>query len=332
MTLFHRWRLDRKKTPAPKQITWVCGDEKVFVGEVEEYVTRYLEPSPWNVVHIDAREISVRHIKAELYQHPMGAGTRLIIVRHVEAIEDWSFLIEWLPKRSLNPKTFVVLVSDESGIEKIMPTQEERRAGAKPHPPEHIGLIQTRGQVIECRPFTNATAKYSVSWVQTMMPMRDNVAKHLMERANFEVRLARDTCLKLRMAGVSEVTISHVNQLLEEQPRDTFSDALMSRDHKTAFLALRTIPEDDYGRIIGLLDSRLDLTGLVHDMMIEHKSPGEIARAAGPQAFLVPEVLKVAKHYNSKRRLEIRKVLALADVAWRNGHRTGLLDVIVSFW
>lgn len=332
MTLFHRWRTGLTKTPAPKQITWVCGDEKVLVEQVLAHVTDYLRPSPWNTTRIDARETSHRQIKAELYQHPMGSGERVVVVRHAEVIEDWDFLIEWLPKRGLNPKTYVVLISDDGALPKIEPTPEERRAGGKAHPPEHLELIQKRGAVIECRPFTSATAKYAPAWVQSMMPMREPVARHLMERANFQVRLVRDTCVKLRMAGVSEVTITHVNQLLAEQPRDSFQDALLARDHKTAFLALRTIPEDEYGKIIGLLDSRLDLTGLVHDMMVEHSKPGDIARAAGPQAWLVPEIMPVAKHYASKRRLEIRRVLAMADVAWRAGMRRGLLDVVVAFW
>lgn len=332
MTLYHRWRVGLAKKPEPKQVTWICGEERVLIEQVLQHITRYLAPSPWNTTRIDARESSIRQIRAELYQHPMGVGERLIVVRHADAIEDWSFLIEWLPKRNLNPKTYVVFISDESGIPKIDPTPEERRAGAKPTPPEHLDLIQKRGAVIECRPFTSATAKYAPAWVQSMMPMREPVARHLMERASFQVRLVRDTCIKLRAAGVTEVTVTHINQLLSEQPRDTFQDALLARDHKTAFLALRTIPEDEYGKLIGLLDSQLDLTGLVHDMMVEHSKPGDIARAAGKQAWLVPEIMPVAKHYNSKRRLEIRKVLALVDTAWRAGHRKGLLDVITAFW
>ncbi len=332
MTLFHRWRIGLAKTPAPKQVTWVCGAEKVLVEQVLAHVMDYLRPSPWNVTRIDARESSMRVLQAELYQHPMGAGERLIVVRHAEVITDWSIFMTWLPKRGQNPKTYVVFLSDDDALPKIEPTPEERRAGGRAHPPEHIELIQKRGAVIECRPFTSATAKYAPAWVQSMMPMRESVARHLMERANFQVRLVRDTCLKLRLAGVGEVTTQHVNQLLAEQPRDTFEDALLARDHKTAFLALRNIPEEEYSRIIGQLDSRLDLTGLVHDMMVEHSKPGDIARAAGSQAWLVPEIIPVAKHYNAKRRLEIRKVLAMADAAWRAGHRRGLLDVVVAFW
>lgn len=332
MTLFHRWRLNLEKKAAPKQITWICGDERVLAEEVVTQITGYIDPAPWNVAHVNAQEMSTRKIAAELYQHPLGAGERLVVIRHADVIEDWSFLTEWIPKRSQNPKTYVVLMSEASGIPRIEPTPDQRRAGIKAHPPEHLDLIQKRGAVIECRSFTTATAKYSPAWVQSMIPMRDNVAKHLMERANFEVRLVRDTCMKLRMIGVTDVTITHINQLLAEQPRDTFVDAILARDHKTAILASRTIPESEYGKIIGQLDSRLDLTGLVHDMMVEHSKPGDIARAAGKQAWLVPEIIPVAKHYSSKRRLELRKVLALADNAYRSGHPKGLLDVIASFW
>ncbi len=48
MTLFHRWRIGLKTKPEPKQITWVCGDEKVLVEEVVAHIRSYLEPSPWN--------------------------------------------------------------------------------------------------------------------------------------------------------------------------------------------------------------------------------------------------------------------------------------------
>ena len=332
MTLFHRWRTGLAKNEAPKQITWVCGEEKVLIEQVVSQIQKYLDPMPWNHTRLDAREATPRAIAAELYQHPMGGGPRLVVVRHAEVITDWAFFMDWVPKRSLIPKTYVVFVSDEDGVPKIEPTVQERRQGVKAHPPEHIELLQKRGTLIECRPFTSATAKYSPAWVQSMMPMREPVARHLMERSNFQVRLVRDTCMKLRAAGVTEVTIQHVNQLLAEQPRDTFVDALLARDHKTAYAALRTIPESEYGKLIGLLDARLDLTGLVHDMMIEHAKAGDIARAAGAQAWLVPEIIPVAKHYNSKRRLEIRQVLALADNAYRSGQTTGLLDVIVSFW
>lgn len=332
MTIFHKWQQSLAKTPEPKQVTWVCGEEQVLAEEVLTYITTRLDVAPWNIARINAQEHTARRIKAELYQYPLGPGPRLVVVRHAQEIQDWDFLTEWIPKRTTNPRTHVVFLSDEAGVQKIEPTRDQRRDGMKPYAPPHIDLITKRGTLVECRSFTNATAKYAPAWVQSIVPMRDSVAKHLMERANFQIRLVRDTCLKLKLSGVDEITITHVNQLLSEQPRDTFIDAILSRDHKTAFLASQVIPEDEYGKIIGQLDSRLDLAGLVHDMMVEHAKPGDIARAAGAQAWLVPEILPLAKHYSSKRRLELRKVLATADTAYRSGQAKGLLEVITSFW
>lgn len=126
--------------------------------------------------------------------------------------------------------------------------------------------------------------------------------------------------------------MSAVNELLSEMPRDTFSDALVAIDKKTALLALERLTPSEYSRTLGMLDQRLDLAGMVHDLMLEHKTASEIARAAGNKNFLVPEIMKVAKHYDSKRRLEIRQVLALADETLRSGEHVGVLEVVVSQW
>jgi hypothetical protein len=123
-----------------------------------------------------------------------------------------------------------------------------------------------------------------------------------------------------------------VNAMLAERPRDSFADALLALDRKTALLAAEEVQPDDYGRTIGFLDSRLDLAGMVHDMVSEHRAPHEIARAAGSQAWLVPDIMKVAKHYSGKRRLAQRKILAVADEAYLGGQRVGILEMIVAAW
>jgi hypothetical protein len=143
--------------------------------------------------------------------------------------------------------------------------------------------------------------------------------------------LVRDICQKLAVFP-NEITISVVNALLVERPRDSFSDALLALDKKTALLALREISPEEYGRTLGLLDARLDLAGMVHDMQIEHHSPSEITRAAGSQAFLVKDIIPVSKHYDSKRRLAIRRILAIADEGYRSGQTVGILEAVVAFW
>ena len=333
MVSFNQWLKSLDKTPQPRQITWVCGEERVLVDDVLTHIKTQLGPEPWNYVALAAGEDSERAIWNAADQFPMGGSPRVVVIRNAEKLQQWDRFIAWIKDRTFHPRTYLVLISNEERVPKTEPTPEERRKGAKPEPLPYIAAIGAKGHVIECRPYTTATSKYSVDWVQSKVRMREVVAKHLLLRSNFDLRLVRDVCRKLRVLPPDqEVTLAMVNAILSERPRDTFADALLALDRKTALLALQDIQPDDYGRTIGYLDSRLDLAGMVHDMMSEHRAPHEIARAAGAQAWLVPDIMKVAKHYSSKRRLDQRKILAIADEAYLGGQRDGILEAVVAFW
>lgn len=331
MVSFHQWQKSLKSKPEPRQITWLCGSETVLVDEAVEYIQSYLGPQPWDELHLVVGEDSERSIWAAAEQHPLGSSPRLVIIRNAEDLKNWDRFIAWMRDRTLNPRTYLVLISNEERIPKTTPTREERRDGAKPEPLPHIAAIGARGHVVECRPFTSATAHHSIPWVQSKVRMREGVAKHLMERSDFNLRHVRDLCAKLAVFP-GEPTIAVINDMLTERPRDSFADALLALDRKTALLALREIPPSDYGRVIGLLDSRLELAGMIHDMQVEHRSQGEITKAAGQQAFLVKDVLPVAKHYDIKRRQSIRKVLAVADEAYRSGQTESVMEALTLFW
>lgn len=333
MVSFNQWSKSLAKTPAPRQITWLCGEERVLVDDAFSYIKGYLGPEPWNYVALSAGEDSERAIWNAADQFPMGGSPRLVVIRNAEKLQQWDRFIDWIKNRTAHPRTYLVLISNEARVPKTEPTPEERRKGVKPEPVAHIAAIGAKGHVIECRPYTTATSKYSVEWVQSKVRMREGVAKHLLLRADFDLLLVRDVCRKLAVLPADqEITLAIVNAMLSERPRDSFADALLALDRKTALLALQDIQPDDYGRTIGYLDSRLDLAGMVHDMMSEHRAPHEIARAAGSQAWLVPEIMGVAKHYSGKRRLAQRKILAMADEAYLGGQRDGIMEMIVTFW
>lgn len=331
MATFSQYLTSTKKDPNPRQITWLCGPEVVLVEEIVSHVVNTLAPDPWNFVNLVAGEDSERTIWSALDQHPLGSSPRVVVIRHAQQLKHWERFISWVKDRGRNPRTYVVMVSDEEHVPKTEVSSAERRDGLKPQPLPHIAAIGSRGHVVECKPFTSATALKSLEWVKSKVPMRDNVAKHLLERANWDLRLVRDTCLKLAVFP-GDITISVINSLLEQQPRDTFTDALLALDRKTAFLAAEKIPETDIGRTIGLLDAQLDLAGRVHDMQAAHKTSGEMAKALGPQAFLLPDILKVSRHYSAKRRRDTRRLLAMVDQAYRSGQRIGLLEAVVSLW
>lgn len=326
MSTYSDWRKTFLKRPEPRIATWLCGPESVLIEDIIRATKKVLTPEPWDFVSLVVGEDSEREVWAQLAQHPSGQGNRLIVVRNAEKLKQTERITAFIKHWTENPHTYVIFVSNEETIRHTEPTRERPKGEIVP-----FLRFGVKGHVIECKPFTQRTVPVAIEWVKSKAKMRDGVASYLLDRANGDLRLARDTSQKLSYFE-GEPTIGAVNELLSEMPRDTFSDALVAMDKKTALLALERLPVGDYSRTLGLLDQRLDLAGLVHDMMLEHKTASEIARAAGNKNFLVPEVMKVAKHYDSKRRLEIRRVLAMADETLRGGESIGVLEVVVSQW
>lgn len=325
MSNFSQWWNTYQASGAVRQFTWVCGSESVLIEDILSSVKSCVSPATWDYVPLDASESSVTEIREEILQHTLSIGNRLVVVRRAQDLDTDRGIVDIVKARKLFPRTYVVYVSDDPKI----PVVEEGKSRERP------GYLKTisaaKGQVVECGPFTNATARHAVAWVMSKRPMRSGVAGYLLERANGDLRLVRDLCSKLSIFS-QEPTISMIDELLREHPRDSFSNALMALDRKTALLALLNLPPEDYQRTLGQLDANLGLSGLVHDMLVAHKSVSEISTAAGNQRFLVPDVIPVARHYDAKRRANIRSVLVDADEALRGGETIAVMESVVALW
>lgn len=322
MSTFSQWWLSFKKKPSPRQVTWICGTEPVLVDEVSDLIKSSLKPDPINMVYLDAREDSERAIWNELRQHPFGANAiRLTIVRGAEKIQNDAAFIQYLKDRASLPRNYVVFVSGEPALRK---DQEDNLW------PGH-SYLKTRGSIVECRPFTATSAKHAVEWVKQKANIQGRAAEHLLNSSAGDLRLVRDTMRKLSVFP-GEITLKVISEMFEERPSDSFLGALFSLDRKTALKALTEVPREDYSRMLGLVDARLDLAGQVHDMLIDQKSSADIARAAGNKGFLVPEMLPIAKHYDKKRRQRIRNYLAVLDSYTQYGVPEGALEALVILW
>ena len=300
----------------------MCGSEVVLVDEVVDLIRESVKADSVNTGYIDARESTERFVWNELRQLPFGTHVnRVTVVRGAENLKDEESFLQYVKDRGAMPRNYVIFVSNE-------PTLRKNEKNETWYPLEYL---KTRGAVVECKPFTAATAKHAVTWVMEKAEIRGRVAEHMLNRATGDLRLVRDTVNKLKVFP-GEITLRVVSDMFEERPADTFLGALFSLDRKTALKALKEIPRDDYSRTLGLVDARLDLAGLVHDLLIEHKSSGEIAKIAGNKGFLVPEMLPVAKHYDKRRRLRIRKFLATVDEYSSTGIPDGALEALIALW
>lgn len=325
MSNFSQWWTAYKKSQTVRQFTWLAGTERVLVEEIVDTIKKELDPAVWNYSHFVVGDDSERDIWADVSQYPIDQGKRLVVIRNAEKLKSFDRLTEFIAKRTLNPRTYLVLVSNEEKLNRV-PAEDGKTVYAP-----HLAVFGTKGHLVECRPFTQDTAKHAVTWVVDKTGMREGVAGHLLERANGDLRLVRDLCEKMLVLD-APMTLSNVNHMLSERPRDTFANSLMALDRKTALLALKKMPEADYSRTLGFLDSRLDLAGLVHTMLAQQKTQSEIARAAGDKRFLVGDLMPVAKHYDLRRRQNIRRVLTAADEALRQGARIGVMEAVVTQW
>lgn len=331
MSTYSAWWKGFLKKPEPRMVTWLCGPERVLVDDALKTIRRRLMPTDWNYVPLALGEDSEREVWAEVFAVPMGeAAVRLVVVRNAERLKQPERLLQFVKRADAHPGVYVVFVSNEPGVPRLEPTEDQRFARSKGDVVPWL-LLGTKIHTVECRPWTADTAKVAVEWVTTKTGMRANVAGYLLNRADGNMRLVRDVCLKLASFG-QDITISAINDLLSAQPRDTLVNCLVAMNKKGALTALDRMVADDYSRTIGLLDSQLDLAGMVHDMTVAHHTLFEIQRAAGNKNFLVKDLMDVARHYDAKRRASIRSTLAVADDALRSGSRIGVLEAVIALW
>lgn len=326
MVSFSQWYTGFTKEPKIKTVTWLYGSEEILIQDVADRIKNFVKPDPWNLLVLDAAESTERHIWSEIRQLPFGIGTeRLAIVWNAEKLTGEN-IIHYLADRRFFPANKVVFVSREADVPKVLDEETKREV-----PVPFIEEIRKKGQLIQCRQFTENTAKYAVRWVMESARINSTNAAHLLNRANGDLRLVRDVIAKLKVFP-ADVTLATINTMLAERPKDTFINSLFALDRKTALKALNEMPRSEWSRTLGLLDARLELAGYVHDQQVQHKSPGEIARGAGNKSFLVPDMLPVAKYYDIKRRQKIRGLLSLIDEYTTTGIPNGAFEVLVAFW
>lgn len=327
MTTFSQWWKGYDARGKIHDHYYVLGPERVLVDEVVDIVVAEHQVAEWNRhnfvvgIHPDAQ------IWDSLYSTSLDGGPSLTIVYGADQLSN-SHLIPDLVQTK--PKTHVVVFV--SNAVKIEREREEQEDGTfKQVLPSYLQGFEKRGRVIECTPFTQSTAKVAVAWVQSKMEARENALVHLLNASNGDLRLVRDVVTKLKWIG-EPATVRAVSVLLKGEPSDTFTDALLALDKKTAMVALRKISSSEYLQLIGHLDAQIDLAGRVHDMLVQHKTVPEIMRAVGSQAFLVPSISKIAKHYSGERRAAIRNLLAEADRRTRSGNNEGVMESLIALW
>lgn len=324
---FSQWWNTFQRSQKVHDHYYICGVEVVLRMEVLDTIVRRLDVPDWNYQRFDPTLNSEDAIWERLFRTNFDTATSISVVLNAEKLKKK----ELLPKLvKLKPSSHVVIfVTSEERVERI-PVPKD--GGGFTHElPDWLEGFEKKGKIIECIPFTNSTAKTAVAWVKSKVDVKEGAAADILNAANGDLRVVKDTILKLQWIG-EVVTPRNVYAMLHEHPKDTFTDAMLSTDKGTALDALKKMPTSEYLQVIGHLDAQVDLAGRVHDMLASHKTVKEIMIAVGGQAFLVPTISKVARHYSKPRIINIRKLLAEADRRLRRGVVDGVMESLVVLW
>lgn len=312
MATFTQWRSWATKGDIRK-VTFVCGDEPFLVERVIDDIKSIVNPPATDYIVFNAGDVNDSAIWVESLHTPLNPqANRLVVVRRAEAFQDWAFLAQWFILSKNMPCNYLVFVSGESDV----PTTD------------YIELIQTKGRVVRCSlPAEEDLANWLVDEYALGYDAADFLVKHASGNLHSIVNVARKS--KVFRASPSPAIIA---QLCEEESHDSFVDSLILQDKKSALRAIREVPEEEYSRQIGMLDSRLELIQDLSLMLSKRMGLREMCLEPGMKPFLVRKFLPAAKKYDDRKILYCRRLLAIVDDVIQNGSRQGVLETLVAMW
>ena len=328
MSTFSQWYKSAQKGNDPRQVYWLCGTESVLIEYIITVTKRMLEAKHEFFEHISIIYERDKDFWNEAYQGSFADGAKLIVLRGADKLKSPEKIEDFIKTRTQRKNTYLIFVSDEEAPPRV------------PKPDEEYGtelpswlkcLTGVKGQVVECKPFTQSTASTAVEWVRGQVHLREGLAAHILNRAGGDLKLVRDVCVMLRTMQL-DATPQTVNDIIDQVPVDGFVDALISGNKMEALDSLSALPPSEYPRLLALLDSRIDLLYLINEGLAARMSRGEISKKAGKQGFLVPQYVDYAKGYNAERVAKARDAILIFDRILASGAEDGVMEALVAEW
>lgn len=303
----------------------MCGAERILVEQVVATTRRVIGAADMDLTVLTMGPDPEREIWAAADQYPLVPDApRLVVVRDAQKVKNWDKLKEWLDSARRYPTNHLLFVSAEHDFPHEM--EDGKKVGLQPH----AEWVKLRGRLVRC---SMPNEKDLLAWVVHRAPVLDvNQAMHLMQRVGGSLSAAANVCDKLailpRIPGTRVI-----DQLCDESPEDSFVDCLLAMNKPAALLALEGLSPKDYGRTLGLLESRLDTVADLNREAIARPAngPRDYGRSGVP-VFLAKKFGSIAARYDPAKVKRCRQVLALADDAHRSGARDGVLECLTAMW
>lgn len=269
------------------------------------------------VTVLDTAFTSPREVWDELLSQP--AGGRVTIVHGAGQAAD--------------PEMLKVLLGEASVVQPVVFVTSDP-AWTK-NDGQHLAVIgaSRHGQVIRCVP--PSKEEDLVSLVSSWWPEAgNNAAAEVLQRCGGSLALAREACEKAVLAGIPVTALSLVCRRL---PGDEYADLVVAGDRKAAVTAACDVPEDETGRVLGLLAlylSALTLLNAARRQGIEPKEQAlRVKNELGLKTTHVPGRMRpYAGSYPAERERQCRILLAMAETYHRAGASAGVLEAVAALW
>lgn len=290
-----------------KKLYYLYGGNQALIEYGLDLIRERIHPSDLDSVAITASETDAPW--DALTDWPMDtAANRLVVIRGTEDIDDWKPFERWGSKIRSSP-THVVLVSSKEDFDKAEPGGKRIAASAR---------------VIKC---VNVGDDEAALIVQRIYHMPQFVARNIVRKAR-SVKVAMDTARKLKLLGIpAEERIAVA--LMPRQADDDFVRALVEGRKGDALDALASVPKSDYGRIIGLLDWKLDNLIRINASSRAGNNFRETVEETHLKSYTVKELKPHARYYDPSRAKSCSAVLRFAD-QWK--YEEGVMEVMVALW
>lgn len=326
MGTFSQWHTAFTRD-GPRRVTWCVGSQRVLVEEVIDTTRTKLAVSPLDSLTFTAGETPDREIWAAANQYPLVPGAnRLILVRNAQKIKTWLPLDAWMSRTRELPNVYLLLVSAAEKMEYEQDDDGKRRL----KPP--ASWVKTKGYLVEC---ALPNERDAVAWVCRQVPaMDEKTAGYLLTRVGGNLIMAANLCKKLALftGNGASPNARVVDVLCSEMPSDSFAELLLLLKHREALHAIEHVPDAEIGRIIGLLDARLELLHSLHQAVLSGVTLRDLKSRTGIERFEAESYWGIARDYDHNHIVYRRKILSVIDDAYRIGVRGGLLEVLTSLW
>ena len=311
---FTQWN---RKRPV-QQVMWVCGPEDSLVAEVLEEISkldlaRYVyymdtvtsEPAMWD----------------SILTWPRGPSLALVYgAEQVRNTERVSTVLETIPELSR-----VVFVSREDDFARI--ESEDKKKTLVPH----LAAIQAakNGQLIRCcRPSNEEDLlKLVASW---WPGAGSNLASFLLSRTMGDLNSAYLACKTAERAGFPP-SADYLDMACQSTPVAQYAEDLLSGNRKRAASQGGLLSEAATGGVLKFLSGQLDTLRLYHAMTSAGMDAEQIARKGIPR-WRQRAIASYAGSYSVDRVIRCRKLLAVAEDAFRSGVRDGVLEAVAALW